>query len=304
MLGDGWEFRERDLTIAGDLMFSTVLQDEELCRGLIETVLSRKIESIAMVGSQQQMRVSLQSRAGIVDVIARDSDGNVFDVEMQNERKLGLVRRVRYYGSLIDVGMLDRGEDYPELRDRVIIFICSMDPFGDGLKRYTCAMTCRENGKEVGDGQLSVYVNVQGLRGESTPELDALIAYIGDADKIEGEYVRRLDDAVRAVRDDPVWRGKLMLWEIKYQWDLADAKREAAAEVAAAATAEGLAQGIAQGLTEGLNQGRAEGRSQQIDELSQLADALEARGRSSELLRALRDPAFREQLMTEFGIGE
>lgn len=41
-----------------------------------------------------------------------------------------------------------------------------------------------------------------------------------------------------------------------------------------------------------------------LDALSRLTDALEAHGRTEELPRAIRDAEYREQLLTEFGIGQ
>lgn len=270
---------ERNLTIRGDLMFSTVFQDEELCRGLIEITLGMRIAKVEMIVPQRSVWAAPAARTGIVDVLAKDVDGNFFDVEMQNAHLADLPKRARYYGSLMDVAMLNRGNEVVHLKDRAIIFICGSDPFHQDLKRYTCRMACRENGMLVEDGQVTVFVNSRGTKGASTPELDAWLAYLDNGDKIESEYVRRVDDAVRALRRNPVWRRDLMLWEIKYESELAHAKEEASAE------------------------GRAEGREQTYRELSQLVQCLEAQGRGDEVLRAISDADLRERLLNEFGIG-
>lgn len=268
-----------NLTIRGDLMFSTVFQDEELCRGLIETTLGMEIAEVKMVVPHRSIWAAPTSRAGIVDVIAKDVDGNIFDIEMQNAHLADVAVRARYYGSLMDVVMLDRGSEFSDLKGRAIIFICATDPFRDGLKRYTCHMTCGESGRVLEDGQTTVFVNASGTHGESTPELDALLAYLGDGDRIESDFVRRVDDAVRNRRDDTVWRRDLMLWELKYESELAHAKAEASAE------------------------GREEGREEAYGELSKLVQCLSAQGRSEEALRAMSDPDLRERLLQEFGIG-
>lgn len=274
----------KEYTIRGDLMFSTVFRDSELCRGLIETLLSIQIESVQLAVPQSRLQVGPLSRAGIVDVLAKDSNGRVFDVEMQNVVQPAIEKRARYYGSLMDVTLLDRGRDFSLLPDRTVIFICAEDPFGDDLKRYSFAMACRENGRESDDGQLTVYVNATGSRGSSTPELDSFLAYLCDSSSIQSSYVRWLDDVVCATRNDPVWRRELMLWELKYQEELFHAREEARREAHTEA--------------------HEEARKQQAEELFRLAVALEARGRSQDLVRAAKDPQYYQQLVEELGIGK
>lgn len=297
MSTDQGRVTERDLTISGDLMFSTVFQDRELCRELIETLLSVSIQSIEAVAPQRKMKVAPSSRAGVVDVLARDSEGRVFDVEMQNVVGKSLPKRVRYYGSLIDVAVFQSGNNFDQLPERIVIFICSDDPFGKGLKRYTCATTCRESGQTVDDGQRSVYVNARGLEGESTPGLDAFLTYVRDGSTMEDDgFVSRVDAAVRATRDDPVWRRDLMLWSLKYQDEFADARREG--------LAQGLEEGREKGLEEGRAEGREQGREQTRSELARLASALAAADRSGELVPALSDQSQLDALLREFGIGQ
>lgn len=284
---------ERDLTISGDLMFSTVFQDRELCRELVETLLSTHIESVEVVVPQRRMKVAPLSRAGVVDVLARDSRGRVFDIEMQNSLGKGLPRRVRYYGSLIDVSIFEVGEDFDGLPDQVVIFICSDDPFDEGLKRYTCRTTCQESDRTIDDGQTSVYVNARGFKGASTPALDAFLAYVKDGSTIEAnEFVHRVDASVKATRDDPAWRRDLMLWSLKYHDDFAEAHRQ------------GRAEGRKEGRDEGRAEGREEGRDEGRSDIARLADALSAAGRSDELVPALQDPARLDGLLREFGIGQ
>jgi len=43
-----------------------------------------------------------------------------------------------------------------------VIFICTFDPFGDGLYRYTYENTCRENGRFLEDGTTTVFLSTRG----------------------------------------------------------------------------------------------------------------------------------------------
>lgn len=240
------------------------------------------------------------SRAGIVDLLVRDANGGVYDVEMQNEvRQPGLARRARYYGSLVDTAMLGRGEPFGSLRDRVVIFICLDDPFGLGYKRYSFRNLCVQNVDiPMGDGTEFVFVNARGVSGESTPGLDALLGYLVDDAIVESDYVSRVDRAVRARREDPVWRRSLMLWSEKYRDDFARARWEGMSQ----GLEEGRERGLQEGCERGLEQGLEQGRQQTVADLAALAGRLDEAGRSAELGQAVRDPKRLELLLREFGI--
>lgn len=124
------------ITITDDLMFGTVFQDPELCRGLIEMIPGIKVRDLQFVQRQAWLDAGPLSRAGIVDLLVRDADGNEYDIEMQNVATPDIVFRARRYLSLVDLSMLDRGQRFEEAGGAVVIFICASDPFGEGWKRY------------------------------------------------------------------------------------------------------------------------------------------------------------------------
>lgn len=272
-------------TITDDFMFSTVFSDLALSKKLVETLLDLELESVELVEDHDLLDASPLARAGIVDLLVRDMAGNTFDVEMQNDvRRRILPRRARYYGSLIDIAMLDPSQGFADLHDRVVIFVCPTDPFGRGWRRYNFPRICLQDGVPLDDGTDMVFVNAQGIRGDATDEFKAFLRYLGDDTMVDGDFVSQIDAAVRSYRESHIWRRKRMLWSQKNRDDLSDARME--------------------GRAEGLEEGRAEGATAQLDALSQLAERLEAQGRGNEALRALRDPALRKRLMREFGIDE
>lgn len=53
-----------------------------------------------------------------------------FIVEMQAVTSLYLPKRTRYYQSMTDLQLVDKGQDYDTLNNSYIIFICLSDLFG------------------------------------------------------------------------------------------------------------------------------------------------------------------------------
>ena len=271
-------------------MFGTFFQDLGLCRGLVEVLLGIKVRDLRMVERQELVDFGPASRAGVVDLLVWDVDGNVYDVEMQNGADPDIARRARRYLSLVHASLLDRGQRFGDAGNVVVVFICAHDPFGRGWKRYNYPRQCEQDGEPLGDGTSIVFVNAEGTKGDFGDGFDAFMSYLRDDNVIGSDFVRSVDDAVCGFRDDPRWRRFRMLWSEKYRNEFADARDEGRAEGMAAGRAEGIAEGKAEGNEEGFSRAMA------------LTSRLMADGRERELEEAMRDPEMMRRLLEEYGL--
>ena len=100
-----------------------------------------------------------------LDVYLKDED-KIIDVEIQTYPQDSLGKRTRYYQSMIDMDSLMKGQDYSELKESYILFICKFDPFKDkngnyyGQPCYTFRNICIENNAvNLNDKSLKVIYN-------------------------------------------------------------------------------------------------------------------------------------------------
>ena len=136
--------RLKELTIKDNFMFGAVMMDEENCKGLLERVLEIPIERVEV--SREKSIVYHPEYKGVrLDVYAKDEYQSHYNVEMHVERKAALGKRSRYYQSQMDMELLLSGEDYSELPNTYVIFICDFDPFGEEKYRYVFEMQCKES---------------------------------------------------------------------------------------------------------------------------------------------------------------
>ena len=159
---------------------------------------------------------------------------------MFRKRKPG--KRSRYYHSQIDMELLRSGQDYEELPDSYVIFICDFDPFYGKKYRYTFDMTCREDGSvALEDGSHTVFLSTCGENEDKVPEeLVKFLRYVkaGLKENIEDfqdSFIKRVQTAVRNVKASREMEEQYMLLE-----ELIKEEREQA-----------LAEGRELGLTEG-----------------------------------------------------
>ena len=94
-----------------------------------------------------------------MDIHAVDSKGIEFDVEVQRNVEGSHVRRARFNGSMMDSRMLKKKQEFKELKDAYVIFICQHDKFGKNKPIYHVDKVVRETGKPYDDGAYIIYVN-------------------------------------------------------------------------------------------------------------------------------------------------
>ena len=124
----------KELTIKDNFMFGAVMMDEENCKGLLERVLEIEIDHVEI--SREKSIVYHPEYKGVrLDVYAKDEKQTRYNVEMQVQKKPALEKRSRYYQSQMDMEMLLTGEDYVELPNTYVIFICDFDPIGNDKYR-------------------------------------------------------------------------------------------------------------------------------------------------------------------------
>ena len=133
----------KELTIKDNFMFGAVMTMPENCKDFLEMVLQTKLSEV-IVSKEKSMIYHPEYKGIRLDVYANDEERTHYNVEMQVPKKPALGRRSRYYQSQIDMELLASGEEYEELPDTYVIFLCDFDPFGQKKYRYTFSSECKE----------------------------------------------------------------------------------------------------------------------------------------------------------------
>ena len=106
-----------ELTLADDFMFYQVMQDDEICIGVLERLLKIDIDHIERQELQKEIKPYYQSKYIKLDVYVKNED-KVYDIEIQNEDMDELPKRVRYYQSMIDSNELLKSISLIQMRQR------------------------------------------------------------------------------------------------------------------------------------------------------------------------------------------
>lgn len=75
-----WE----ELGIENDFLFGKVMQDAELCKGLLQRILpDLPIDHVEYPELQKSIRADVDAKSVRLDVYVKDKKGTVYDIEMQ-----------------------------------------------------------------------------------------------------------------------------------------------------------------------------------------------------------------------------
>ena len=222
-----WE----ELQISNDFIFGKVMQDPKLCKGLLQRILpGLKIDRIEYPETQKAVRPDIDAKSVRFDAYVEDGKGTVYDIEMQVGTSKELPKRTRYYQSLLDMQMIDKGEPYKKLKPSYIIFICPFDQFGMGRHIYTFENICKEDKSVLlNDGTTKIFLNAKGIMDDVSPALKAFLDYVAGK-KPADPFVDELEEAVKNARKNREWRHEYMTLLMRDQENIEIGREEGKAE--------------------------------------------------------------------------
>lgn len=224
--------RLKELTIKDNFMFGAVMMNEANCKGFLERVLEIPIGRVEV--SKEKSIVYHPEYKGVrLDIYAEDEKQTRYNVEMQVQKKAALGKRSRYYQSQMDMEMLLMGEDYTELPNTYVIFICDFDPFGEDKYRYTFQAKCEEGAKvDLEDGRTIVFLNTHGKNESEVPgELVTFLKYVkqdlaGSEKEFHDPYVEQLQKFVRDIKESREMEERFMIFEEMLKEERAEGRKE------------------------------------------------------------------------------
>ena len=87
---------------------------------------------------------SVKNRSICCDLIAKDSSGKIYNIEIQRRNKGAEPERARYYCAMFDTSTLEKGAAFTDLPETYVIFITENDIFHGGKALYHIDRTILE----------------------------------------------------------------------------------------------------------------------------------------------------------------
>ena len=206
-----------ELEFKDDFMFGVIMRNPKYCKPFLETILGIKISDIKYPKTQESIDISVNAKGVRLDVYVEDEKDTVYNIEMQVALNKNLPKRSRYYQGMIDLNILEKGEDYKNLKRSYVIFICTFDLFGKGRHIYTFENRCLQDYEiDLGDETTKIILNTKGIMNDVSDEMKNLLDYI-DGQESSDDFTKELETAVRDVKNKEKWRVEYMTLEMRYR---------------------------------------------------------------------------------------
>ena len=298
-------------SLCNPVMFSTVMQDEELFRGLLTRILpERKIQKLRLHDCEDEMQfftseVRLHTEHSIMinpyaksvrfDVLFEDDD-TWFDVECQTADTKALPQRSRYYHAVATVDSLSRGQEYSQLKPGYVIFICLFDLFGQDEPIYTFQMMDEKNHLHLEDGQVTIFLNSKCRKDDMPRALRNLFQYLEEGTVSEADaWLLRLQSAVKTMENEKEVRSRMTLYDEWVRTAIAFEKCKKELEE----SEKNLQQIEAKVKQAEAEIKQADAVRKQAEAEIKLTEYLLNQDRFDDLKKALKDPAYKEKLFEE-----
>ena len=141
-----------------DELFCMVFDGDIECAQYVLRIILDNEHLVVKSSVVQKTELNTKGRGVRFDVLA-ESDGVLYDIEVQRSNEGAKPRRARYNSSMLDVHTLNRGADFNELVETYVIFITENDVLKKNLPIYHIHRRIDETGDLFDDGTHIIYVN-------------------------------------------------------------------------------------------------------------------------------------------------
>lgn len=213
-----WE----SLSISNDFLFGKIMQDAEICKELLQIILpDLDIDHVEYPELQKSICQDADAKSVRLDVYVKDDKRTVYNIEMQATDVSYIPKRSRYYQSMIDLQLLDRGDvSYARLNRSYIIFICTFDLFHQGRHIYTFENYYKEDKRIVlGDDTTKIFLNAAGEMDDVSGQLKAFLDYVAGK-RPDDVYIDKLERAVSEAKRNRKWRHEYMTLQMRDQLNI------------------------------------------------------------------------------------
>ena len=181
----------QELTLFDKFLFDETMDIPEAHEAVLQIIFGDdNLKLLTPAQTEKEIRTAPWLRSIRLDVYAMDQEKRICNTEAQKAEKKDLVKRSRFYQSLIDSSLLEPGEiSFNQMNDTCIIMITPFDLFGEERYQYTFRSRCDENpALLMEDGAIRIFLNSHGKNPEEvSPELIELLKYMESTDAVLAE---------------------------------------------------------------------------------------------------------------------
>lgn len=142
-----------------DTFMTKCFETDPACAELVLRIVLNMPDLAVVEVRTQEFIENLTTRLVRLDILATDSKGRKFNIEVQRLDTGADPRRARFHCSVVDVEILDKGMKFADLPELWVVFITENDVIGKGLPLYPVERYFAGTNELFNDGSHILYVN-------------------------------------------------------------------------------------------------------------------------------------------------
>lgn len=181
----------RDFRPIDDTFFEVLADDKGVCQELLQTILEDETLIVEDVIVQSSKR-NIYGRSVRLDALCTLGNGKKCNVEVQRSNGDNHLKRVRFNSSSITIHESQKGQQFKEIVDVIVVYISEFDIFKQKKVIYHVDSVIRETNERVDDGLERIFVNTAVKDGTTISEyMDCFLQKQVDNEKFP-ELTRRM----------------------------------------------------------------------------------------------------------------
>ena len=166
------KFKEyiKKLNPIDDIIFSKMAENKEFCEEILRVFLQDSYLKVLNNKSQYAI-TNIDRRSVILDAYCELRDGKRVNIEVQNADNVNHQKRVRYYSSVLTTSLMKKGENFDNVPEVCMIYICNFDVFRENKSLYLIKRVIDGSNTEVDNGLKEIYISANISDGSALSEL-------------------------------------------------------------------------------------------------------------------------------------
>ena len=171
-------------TLFDDVFMNAVFLDKDACQYVVRTITG--MQNVRIIDSRPQHNIKcIATRSAILDVLAQDADGTLYNIEFQRADSENHARRVRFYGALVDSSFVPKNAKFADVPNLICIYLSKTDIWKQGRSVYRVKKTFEGTDIPYNDGLEIIYANAAIDDGTA---ISRLMQYFQNADPTNGNH--------------------------------------------------------------------------------------------------------------------
>lgn len=181
----------RKFNLLSNVFMRVAFRDKRACQYVLRVLTG--IPDLVVKEVRTEYRVSkINSHDVVLDVLAEDGNGRLYNIEIQRADTVDHAKRVRLHGAMIDGEYLAKGKTYADLPDLFIIYISETDIWKAGYTTYLVEKRFKNTDIPYDDGLHIMYVNAAVNDGTETAKLMQYFKVTDPNDMSHGDLSKRV----------------------------------------------------------------------------------------------------------------